>query len=86
MILTWPRGLEDWTYMSNYKNRLKRVDKLMPKMGYTHEQAVSDTIGQLNTLLQADHASQEYEQTAAIFEGRTFTDVINYNKKRNGVK
>ena len=86
MILTWLRGLEDWTYMSNYKSRLKRADKLIPKMGYTHEQAVSDTIGQLNTLLQTEHASQEYDQAAAIFEGRTVTDVINYNKKRNGVK
>lgn len=52
-------------------------------MGYTHEQAVSDTIDQLNTLLQPNNASQE---AAAIFEGRTVTDVINYNKKRNGVK
>lgn len=69
--------------MSNYKSRLKRADKLIPKSGYTHEQAVSDTIDQLNTLLQTDHASQE---AAAIFEGRTVTDVINYNKKRNGVK
>lgn len=69
--------------MSNYKSRLKRVDKLLPKSGYTHEQAVSDAIGQLNTLLQSNNASQE---AAAIFEGRTFTDVINYNKKRNGVK
>ena len=70
--------------MSNYKSRLKRADKLIPKMGYTHEQAVSDTIGQLNTLLQNEHASQE--AAAAIFYGRTVTDVINYNKKRNGVK
>lgn len=69
--------------MSNYKSRLKRADKLIPKSGYTHEQAVSDTIDQLNTLLQNKHASQE---SAAIFEGRTVTDVINYNKKRNGVK
>lgn len=69
--------------MSNYKSRLKRADKLIPKSGYTHEQAVSDTIDQLNTLLQEEHASQ---QAAAIFEGRTVTDVINYNKKRNGVK
>lgn len=69
--------------MSNYKSRLKRVDKLLPKVGYTHEQAVGDTIDQLNTLLQQKHASQ---QAAAIFEGRTVTDVINYNKKRNGVK
>lgn len=75
--------MEDWTYMSNYKSRLKRLDKLIPKSGYTHEQAVSDTIDQLNTLLQPDHASQK---AAAIFEGRTVTDVINYNKKRNGVK
>lgn len=75
--------MEDWTYMSNYKSRLKRADKLLPKSGYTHEQAVSDTIDQLNTLLQTDHASQK---SAAIFEGRTVTDVINYNKKRNGVK
>ena len=69
--------------MSNYKSRLKRADKLLPKAGYTHEQAVSDTIDQLNALLQQKHASQ---QAAAIFEGRTVTDVINYNKKRNGVK
>lgn len=75
--------MEDWTYMSNYKSRLKRADKLIPKSGYTHEQAVSDTIDQLNTLLQPEHASKE---SAAIFEGRTVTDVINYNKKRNGVK
>ena len=67
--------------MSNYKSRLKRADKLLPKSGYTHEQAVSDTIDQLNTLLK-NNASQ----AAAIFEGRTVTDVINYNKKRNGVK
>ena len=69
--------------MSNYKSRLKRVDKLLPKSGYTHEQAVGDAIAQLNTLLQQNNASQ---QAAAIFDGRTFTDVINYNKKRNGVK
>lgn len=68
--------------MSNYKSRLKRADKLLPKTGYTHEQAVSDAIAQLNTLVKKEHASQE----SAIFEGRTFTDVINYNKKRNGVK
>lgn len=72
--------------MSNYKSRLKRADKLIPKTGYTHEQAVSDAIAQLNTLVQSTHASLEHEQAAAIFEGRTFTDVINYNKKRNGVK
>lgn len=69
--------------MSNYKSRLKRVDKLLPKAGYTHEQAVGDAIAQLNTLLQSSNASQE---AAAIFEGRTFTDVIKYNKKRKGVK
>ena len=68
--------------MSNYKSRLKRVDKLLPKAGYTHEQAVGDAIAQLNTLVKNEHASKE----SAIFEGRTFTDVINYNKKRNGVK
>ena len=62
---------------------MKRVDKLLPKSGYTHEQAVSDTIDQLNTLVKNEHASQ---QAAAIFDGRTFKDVINYNKKRNGVK
>ena len=62
---------------------MKRIDKLLPKSGYTHEQAVSDTIDQLNALLQQKHASQ---QAAAIFDGRTVTDVINYNKKRNGVK
>lgn len=70
--------------MSNYKSRLKRADKLLPKMGYTHEQAVSDAIAQLNALFQPQHAS--HQEVAAIFEGRTFTDVINYNKKRNGVK
>lgn len=70
--------------MSNYKSRLKRVDKLLPKAGYTHEQAVSDTIEQLNALLQTEHAS--HKAAAAIFDGRTVTDVINYNKKRNGVK
>lgn len=70
--------------MSNYKSRLKRADKLLPKTGYTHEQAVSDTITQLNALFQPQHAS--HQDAVAIFEGRTFTDVIKYNKKRNGVK
>lgn len=72
--------------MSNYKSRLKRVDKLLPKAGYTQEQAVFDMIHGLNVLIKNKHASQEYQETAAIFEGRTLTDVIKYNKKRKGVK
>lgn len=72
--------------MSNYKSRLKRADKLLPKSGYTHEQAVSDMIDGLNVLIKDDRTSQEYDQAAASFEGRTVMDVINYNKKRNGVK